>query len=342
MPTFTFTLNGSTTTVTSPADRPLLWVLRDMLGVTGPKYGCGVGVCKACTSHLDGERLQPVHHGDRRVRRTRGHHDRGVGRRRHAPSRATGLDRRGRRAMWVLPARPDHGGGRAPRPQPGADGRRHRRHRQRVPVWHLLPDPQRDPPRRWSLSGFLNASTTAAARVNTLFQCSGTRVGPFEPLRRSVHAGQDPLGTHTRVSVREGGTDVEVQGEHLDQRARTRGGDHCFAGLRVADGHGRARGDTDVHRGGQCPPGVRHRSRTFRPDVVGEQRGSGRRVPEGRLARWSAVPERRSGHRLPRAPGLRRGAVGEDHRSLRERGAVGSRDLRPDDPEQRLHLSHHP
>ena len=37
-----------------------------MLGVTGPKYGCGVGVCKACTSHLDGAALQPVHHADGR------------------------------------------------------------------------------------------------------------------------------------------------------------------------------------------------------------------------------------------------------------------------------------
>ena len=36
---------------------PLLWVLRDLLGVTGPKYGCGVGVCRACTSHLDGARV---------------------------------------------------------------------------------------------------------------------------------------------------------------------------------------------------------------------------------------------------------------------------------------------
>jgi isoquinoline 1-oxidoreductase alpha subunit len=59
MPTFTFTLNGATTTVTSAADEPLLWVLRDRLGVTGPKYGCGVGVCKACTSHLDGAAFNP-------------------------------------------------------------------------------------------------------------------------------------------------------------------------------------------------------------------------------------------------------------------------------------------
>jgi isoquinoline 1-oxidoreductase alpha subunit len=59
MPSYTFTLNGVPTTVDADADEPLLWVLRDRLGVTGPKYGCGVGVCKACTSHLDGAAFNP-------------------------------------------------------------------------------------------------------------------------------------------------------------------------------------------------------------------------------------------------------------------------------------------
>lgn len=55
----TFILNGRSVSVDAPADMPLLWVLRDLLGVTGPKYGCGVGVCRACTSHLDGAEIQP-------------------------------------------------------------------------------------------------------------------------------------------------------------------------------------------------------------------------------------------------------------------------------------------
>ena len=59
MPSYSFTLNGEKVTVEAPADMPLLWVLRDLLHVTGPKYGCGVGVCRACTSHLDGEEVQP-------------------------------------------------------------------------------------------------------------------------------------------------------------------------------------------------------------------------------------------------------------------------------------------
>ena len=59
MPTYNFDLNGETVTVDVADDASLLWVLRDTLGVTGPKYGCGVGVCRACTSHLDGAAFQP-------------------------------------------------------------------------------------------------------------------------------------------------------------------------------------------------------------------------------------------------------------------------------------------
>ncbi|MFE8604035.1 (2Fe-2S)-binding protein [Archangium violaceum] len=59
MPVHHFTLNGDTVSVEAPEDTPLLWVLRDALGVTGPKYGCGVGVCGACTSHLEGNAFRP-------------------------------------------------------------------------------------------------------------------------------------------------------------------------------------------------------------------------------------------------------------------------------------------
>lgn len=55
MPTHTFRLNGKQITVEVEDDVRLLWVLRDLLGVTGPKYGCGIGVCQACTSHVNGK-----------------------------------------------------------------------------------------------------------------------------------------------------------------------------------------------------------------------------------------------------------------------------------------------
>jgi len=48
------TVNGEVRDVNAPADMPLLYVLRDLLGLTGTKYGCGVAQCGACTVHLDG------------------------------------------------------------------------------------------------------------------------------------------------------------------------------------------------------------------------------------------------------------------------------------------------
>jgi isoquinoline 1-oxidoreductase subunit alpha len=59
MPMQTFVLNGSTVTVDVSNDVRVLWVLRDLLGVTGPKYGCGINVCKACTSHINGKAFNP-------------------------------------------------------------------------------------------------------------------------------------------------------------------------------------------------------------------------------------------------------------------------------------------
>jgi isoquinoline 1-oxidoreductase subunit alpha len=47
-------VNGKEHDVSVPADMPLLWVLRDVLGLTGTKYGCGMALCGACTVHLDG------------------------------------------------------------------------------------------------------------------------------------------------------------------------------------------------------------------------------------------------------------------------------------------------
>ncbi len=49
-----FTLNGEQRELDVDADMPLLWVLRDELGLTGTKFGCGMGLCGACTIHLDG------------------------------------------------------------------------------------------------------------------------------------------------------------------------------------------------------------------------------------------------------------------------------------------------
>ncbi|HEX4723121.1 MAG TPA: (2Fe-2S)-binding protein [Pseudonocardiaceae bacterium] len=59
MSSHTFLLNGTQVTVEADDDTRMLWVLRDLLGVTGPKYGCGLDVCKACTSHINGKAFNP-------------------------------------------------------------------------------------------------------------------------------------------------------------------------------------------------------------------------------------------------------------------------------------------
>ena len=54
----TLRVNGATHTVDADPDTPLLWILRDLLHMSGPKFGCGIGACGACTVHLNGEAVR--------------------------------------------------------------------------------------------------------------------------------------------------------------------------------------------------------------------------------------------------------------------------------------------
>lgn len=54
----TLNINGNQLQVELPPETPLLWVLRDLLGLTGTKFGCGMALCGACTVHLDGEAVR--------------------------------------------------------------------------------------------------------------------------------------------------------------------------------------------------------------------------------------------------------------------------------------------
>ena len=58
MPPITFRVNGREHTVDVPADTPILWTLRDVIGLTGTKFGCGISQCGACTVHLNGRAIR--------------------------------------------------------------------------------------------------------------------------------------------------------------------------------------------------------------------------------------------------------------------------------------------
>ena len=108
-----FTLNGKPQTVDAPAQMPLLWVLRDTLGLTGTKFGCGMALCGACTVHINGQPMRVVRDADR----DRGGQDRSRPSRDSRPTRsasgAAGVDRGRRAAVRLLPVGPDHDRGRA-------------------------------------------------------------------------------------------------------------------------------------------------------------------------------------------------------------------------------------
>jgi aerobic-type carbon monoxide dehydrogenase small subunit (CoxS/CutS family) len=58
MPSIEFSLNGTPRMVNVPGEMPLLWVLRDTLGLTGTKFGCGAGLCGACTVHVGADAVR--------------------------------------------------------------------------------------------------------------------------------------------------------------------------------------------------------------------------------------------------------------------------------------------
>ena len=136
-------INGKTRNIDVEPDTPLLWVIREQVGLTGTKYGCGVAQCGACSVHINGEVQRSCPLRGQRREAVRPHRDhRGPVRQPLAPG-AEGVGRARRAAMRLLPVRPDHGGRRAAGEDREADRQGHRRgDDQHLPLRHLSAHPR--------------------------------------------------------------------------------------------------------------------------------------------------------------------------------------------------------
>ena len=139
-----FTLNDGRYRSMPTANTPLLWVIRDHVGLTGTKYGCGAGLCGACTVHVDGKAVRACQTQVSEVTNKKVVTIEGLSPELLA-SAAEGLGRAGGTAMRLLPVRPDHEGGRAACHQQAAEPRADRRAygRQHLPLRHLPPHHRR-------------------------------------------------------------------------------------------------------------------------------------------------------------------------------------------------------
>ena len=101
-----FVVNGKPVQVDVDPSTPLLWVLREQVGLTGTKYGCGIAQCGACTVHIDGAGRALVRDAGQRGRgQARSPRSKASRQRRHAAQGAEGLDRPRRAAVRLLPVR---------------------------------------------------------------------------------------------------------------------------------------------------------------------------------------------------------------------------------------------
>ena len=143
---FTIKVNGQTHSVDVDGDTPLLWVLRDVLGMTGTKFGCGMALCGACTVHVDGVAtrscITPIDSiGTSEITTIEA-----IGATRGGRQDPEGLARPRGRSMRLLPVGPDHVRCGAAREQPASDRFRHRRRdvRQHLPLRDLCPHSRSD------------------------------------------------------------------------------------------------------------------------------------------------------------------------------------------------------
>ena len=144
---YKLTINGQSKTVDVPADMPLLWVIRDTLGMKGTKFGCGIAQCGACTVHLGGKAVRSCLTPVSAAANVADHDDRRAFGRRHA-SRATGVAGNRCSAVRLLPGRADDVRLGAAGEDAAAHrrGNRRRHDRQHLPLRNLSAHPRSDSP----------------------------------------------------------------------------------------------------------------------------------------------------------------------------------------------------
>ena len=143
-------VNGREHTVDADPGTPILWALRDTLGMTGTKFGCGAALCGACTVHLDGQAIRscvtPISAAEGKKITTIEAATDGTRPCRRRRARRMGQARRG--AVRLLPERPDHERDRLPQVAAARQAAHRRRDRlghgrQHLPLRHLCPHPRR-------------------------------------------------------------------------------------------------------------------------------------------------------------------------------------------------------
>ena len=297
-----FLLNGESIRVDVEDDTPLLWVLRENLKLTGTKFGCGMGLCGACTVHLAGVAVRSCQTPVASVQGSGDHHDRRH-RRQRSDAGATGVGRRQRAAVRLLPERPDHVGVCAARAIAAPDRRRNHRGDERQPVSMRLlqPHPLRDSSRRRTER--CRCVESGGAHVRSERAAGGARVMSELNINRrafltgtAVVAGGLVLGV---FPAQRAARDAErarriVPGECM--AADHAGGRSDLPTRQNGNGAGRADRVADDPRRGTRDRSAPHRRRTG----AGEQSVSGsdpdhRRIRIGDLAlgRACAPPARR-------------------------------------------------
>jgi hypothetical protein len=106
--TYKIKVNGMDRTVDVDADTPLLWVLRDVLGMTGTKFGCGMALCGACTVHIDRSPVPLLRYANRKRGYVGHNHYRGHRRYAGGQKDSDGVARSRSRPVRLLPIRSGH------------------------------------------------------------------------------------------------------------------------------------------------------------------------------------------------------------------------------------------